>query len=64
MRVDRMQHALSILESVMDDTLRVSQGTSSDAKPTSTAAALRQSMDAAARLKANAPQVAPITPTN
>jgi len=30
MRVDRMQHALSILESVMDDTLRVSQTVSSN----------------------------------
>lgn len=48
MRVDRMQHALSILESVMDDTLRVSQGASSEYKGHSgSAAALRQSMDTA-----------------
>jgi chromosome segregation ATPase len=48
MRVDRMQHALSILESVMDDTLRVSQNArNGDFKHANTAAALRQSMDAA-----------------
>lgn len=47
MRVDRMQHALSILESVMDDTLRVSQNAGADFKGTSTSAILRQSMDAA-----------------
>lgn len=46
MRVDRMQHALSILENVMDDTLRVSQGNNGEGvKPT--AAALRQSIDTA-----------------
>lgn len=48
MRVDRMQHALSILENVMDDTLRVSQGSSGEGmKASSTAAALRQSIDTA-----------------
>lgn len=48
MRVDRMQHALSILESVMDDTLRVSQGSGSEGfKQSATAAALRQSIDTA-----------------
>jgi hypothetical protein len=56
LRVDRMQHALSILESVMDDTLRVSQsagagggsgGGASHLKHASTSAVLRQSMDAA-----------------
>eukprot|EP00879_Flechtneria_rotunda_P009117 GHRR01009544.1.p1 GENE.GHRR01009544.1~~GHRR01009544.1.p1 ORF type:complete len:205 (+),score=50.61 GHRR01009544.1:606-1220(+) len=47
MRVDRMQHALSILENVMDDTLRVSQGANNELKPSSSAAVLRQSMDAA-----------------
>lgn len=48
MRVDRMQHALSILESVMDDTLRVSQnGSSSGSKGDSSNAAdmLRQSIN-------------------
>jgi chromosome segregation ATPase len=45
MRVDRMQHALSILESVMDDTLRVSQSAGGDLKHASTSAVLRQSMD-------------------
>jgi len=47
MRVDRMQHALSILESVMDDTLRVSQNAGGELKHASTSAVLRQSMDAA-----------------
>jgi chromosome segregation ATPase len=51
MRVDRMQHALSILENVMDDTLRVSQGMSSSEGGlkghSNPAAALRQSMDTA-----------------
>jgi septal ring factor EnvC (AmiA/AmiB activator) len=47
MRVDRMQHALSILESVMDDTLRVSQNAGGDFKGATTSAILRQSMDAA-----------------
>ncbi|WIA14404.1 hypothetical protein OEZ85_002930 [Tetradesmus obliquus] len=51
MRVDRMQHALSILENVMDDTLRVSQGMSSSEGGLkghhNSAAALRQSMDTA-----------------
>jgi hypothetical protein len=51
MRVDRMQHALSILESVMDDTLRVSQGAGcgeggGGLRMGGGAAALRQSMGA------------------